>query len=83
MILVSGINAVIDLENFLGIVLNSNLKVFCLFSSFDFVARAARAGPNTVQMLLAVLWSGLQLPVSIRLLTTLLFLRGCRTIAES
>lgn len=84
LILVFGMNAVvIDLENLLGIVFNSSLKVFCLFSSFDFIARAARAGPSTVQMLLAVLWPGLQLPVSTRLLTMLLFLRGCRTIAES
>lgn len=84
MILVSGTNAVIiDLENLLGIVFNSSLKVFCLFSAFDFIPRAARAGPSTVQMLLAVLWPGLQLPVSTRLLTTLLFLWGCRTTAES
>lgn len=84
LILVSGMNAVvINLENLLGIVFNSSLKVCCLFSSFDFVARAARAGPSTVQMLLAVLWPGLQLPLSTRLLTTLLFLWGCRMIAES
>lgn len=84
LILVSGTNAVIiDLENLLGIVFNSSLKVFCLFSSFDFIPRAARAGLSTVQMLLAVLWPGLQLPVSTRMLTTLLFLRGCRMTAES
>lgn len=83
LILVSWTNAVvINLENLLGFVFNSHLKVFCL-SSFNFIARAARAGLSTVQMLLAVLWSGLQLPVSTRLLTTLLFLWGCRTIAES
>ena len=84
LILVSGMNAVIiDLEKLLGIVFNSSLKFFCLFSCFDFIARVARAGPSTVQMLLAGLWPGLQLPVSTRLLTTLLFLQGCRTIAES
>lgn len=70
---VCGMNAVIiDLENLLGIVFNSSLKVFCLFSSFDFLARADRARLSTVQMLLAVL-PGLQLPVFMRLLTMLLF----------
>lgn len=45
LILVCEMNAVIiDLDNLLGIVFNSSLKVFHLFSPFDAIAGADRTG---------------------------------------